>query len=926
MMTRWRYVFVLLLLSVGTHAESSSTILYPFQEARLSNGLRIITMEDFSCPIVAVQVWYHVGSKNERPDRQGFAHMFEHMMFRGTDLLGPEGHFELIRRTGGYANAFTSFDYTAYVNLVPANQLELALWLEAERMMFLRVDEENFQTERQVVIEERRQDLNEPYGTVFEQIMPVVFQEHPYRWLPIGQIEALNAANADELNAFWHTYYVPSNAVLVIVGAVKHKVAQELAEKYFGWMPALPAPPKVQVTEPEQTESRELTITEGIGPAPLVRLVYRGVPEHDPDYIPLRIAIEILGGGESSRIYQELVKRRQICQDASSYLYALEQAGIALVGAELVPGGDPEPALAALKEHIEKMRSDGVTERELEKAKNQLRRNLVSESLTVMDKARQIGQTALLHGSPDWLNKQLEVIQAVSKEHVQRVAAKYFAPERRTTVRVIPKQGALHEPPPVPVFEGDSEWQLLKSDVVRPTDYPRTPPIKPLSEALPKARIIRRKLNNGLNVVLVPNNEAPFVTLMLGLREGAWTEPSDTPGVASAALEMITKGTQNYTAEELAEILDFNALTLRGAAEANGRPSMDVGQVSATALSDKFPLAMELLAETVRRPTFPEQETAIMMEQRRLNLSVRERDPRYIADRTTYRTLYKSHPYARAVTGSLTDIDRLSSEALRTWWFRHARPEACTLYVAGDVTPREAWAIARKYFGDWKSEEKTELPVFEVPPREPMKISLVDIPGAVQSQIRVAQTTITRGHPDYHNARVFSQVFGSDFNSRLNRVLRVERGLTYSVWGMFVPQRDSGEFYCSTFTKTESTSETVQALLDVIKDMRSSPPTPDELDSAKSALVGGFAKQLETPQDFLEYQWMMEYNGLPKDYLKQALHAYKVASADDMLRVAQTLLDPAALQIVVVGDAQKTKTDLESIAPVEVLSGGALSE
>ena len=310
-------------LTIAAPTAQAGQRLYDFEEVRLDNGLRVITLEDFSCPIVAVQVWYHVGSKNESPDRQGFAHMFEHMMFRGTELLGPEGHFELIRRTGGRNNAFTSFDYTAYVETLPANQLELALWLEAERMMFLKVDDEGFQTERRVVEEERRQDLNEPYGTVFEKVVPVIFHEHPYRWTPIGNIPALRATQVWELQRFWDTYYVPANAALVVVGAVTHEEARDLSERYFGWMPAASLAGANIPAEPPQTEPRAVDIEEPIGPLPLAGRIYRGVPDGHEDYIPLAILMGVLGEGESSRLYQGLVRERSLCTQTVAEAYGL---------------------------------------------------------------------------------------------------------------------------------------------------------------------------------------------------------------------------------------------------------------------------------------------------------------------------------------------------------------------------------------------------------------------------------------------------------------------------------------------------------------------------------------------------------------------------------------------------------------------------
>ncbi len=223
---------------------------FDYERIELANGLEVITLEDFSCPIVAVQVWYHVGSKDEQPDRQGFAHMFEHMMFRGTDKLGPTDHFGFIRRVGGTTNGYTSFDRTVYLETLPADQLELALWLEAERMAFLKIDQEAFDTERRVVEEERRMGLSEPYGTVFERLLEQIYQVHPYRWPPIGKISHLRAASVQELRDFWTKNYVPSNATLIIVGAVEHEDAQDMARKYFGWIPRYARPPQVDIAEP----------------------------------------------------------------------------------------------------------------------------------------------------------------------------------------------------------------------------------------------------------------------------------------------------------------------------------------------------------------------------------------------------------------------------------------------------------------------------------------------------------------------------------------------------------------------------------------------------------------------------------------------------------------------------------------------------
>ncbi|MDZ4857659.1 MAG: pitrilysin family protein [Candidatus Hydrogenedentes bacterium] len=914
-----------ILLSTSSFAHADAPRLFDFQDITLENGLRVITLEDFSSPIVAVQVWYGVGSKDEDSERQGFAHMFEHMMFRGTERLGPEEHFSLIRKTGGDCNAFTSFDHTAYINQLPSNQLELALWLEAERLMYLKVDQPGFDTERKVVEEERRMGINEPYGTVLEQGLPIVFRQHPYRWSPIGNIPMLRQAKVSELQQFWDRWYVPSNATLVIVGGVKHADAQTLARKYFAWMPSGKIEDRPTQNEPAQTEGRKVTIKEAVGPVPLVAYVYRGVPVNHPDAIPLQLMTIVLGVGESSRLNVDLVRAKQQAAQAQSEYYWMKDDGLFGVGAILNQGIEPAVMETALDGHLAALVEKGIEARELEKAKNRLRRDIVTNMLTVASKARQIGDATLAYGTPDRLNTQLAEINAVTLDDIARVAKTYVVPERRTVFRIIPDAAAVlpnEDAAPVTAPETEPAKRTgAKAGVDRPKDLPVQPPTNAPLDDLPLPSTSEKTLPNGLRVVVVPNNELPYVTVLCGTKFGSWAEDSSVPGVASAALSLLTKGTEKYTADELAELIEFNALTI------DGRASLDVSQVSVTALSDKLPLAFELLAEVVRRPTFPAKELDLLKQQRTVSLSVNEEDVNYVVDREVRRKLFGAHPYSRNVDGELADVPRLSQDAVATFWRTYARPDTITLYFAGDIETDAAVELAEKYFGEWKVEGPApDVTAPGIPKTTPTHIYLVDKPGAVQSQIRVAQVSITRSDPAYHFARVFSQIFGGAFDSRLNKTIRIERGLTYGAGGGFYPSRFAGRFLSSTFTKTESTAETVQALLDVINGMRSTPPTEDELSTARAYLTGSFPADLETPQDAVNYQWMIESSELPKDYLRQAMQSYRQASQADVRNIAENVIDPAALTIVVAGEAEKLKESLGKIAPVTVIAASPTAE
>ena len=914
-----------LAIVLPTHSATAEERLFEFEHITLDNGLQVVTLEDFSTPIVAAQVWYNVGSKDEDPERQGFAHMFEHMMFRGTERLEPEAHFELIQRVGGRANAFTSFDYTAYVNTVPANQLELVLWLESERLMFLNVDEEQFVIERKVVEEERRQYLNQPYGTVMEEVQRVLFREHPYRWHPIGNIAHLRAATVPELQEFWDYYYVPSNAVLVIVGAVEHAEAQEMAEKYFGWMPGAPEPGRVDVEEPPQEEELEITIEERIGPAPLVGYIYRGAPRGHEDYVPLRVLMGILGAGESSRLNQDLVMDRQLATQVMATTYAFQQHGVFGGGAALMPGRDLDAAAEAIEEHFQRLIDEPVTGRELNKVQNQLRRNLITGLFTVNSRARQLGQTTVVEGDPEELNRQLERIDAVTVEDLQRVAREYIVPERRTSVRVLPNPEAPPHPDTLLIEDEEAAEEVAeageeavpagpKAGAEWPGDLPAEPPVDELSAELPPANTVTETLDNGLKVVAIPDSRLPYVTMKLGLNYGAWADDPEKPGVASMALSMLTRGTENYTAAELAEKLEYNALSLSGSAE------MDVSSVNAAGLADKFPIAMELLAEVVLRPTFPEAEFDILKGQREMTLTINEEDASYVADRALREQIFAGHPYARSPMGELEDLPGVERGLVEAWWREFARPDAAVLYVAGDVEPEDAFEQAREYLGEWEADgPRPEVEVPPLPEPSETRIYLVDRPGSVQSQIRIGQPSITRGHPDYHRSRVFAEIYGGGSGSRLFNVVRGERGLTYGVAGMFRPNRFGGQFWNYTFTQTETTADTVQAVLEVLDGMREDPPSGDELQVIQDYLVGSFPGQIETPSDVLTYEWIIEYNDLPADYLQQAMEGYRDTTEEDLARIASDIIDPDRLAIVVVGEADRIRDSLEAIAPVEIV-------
>jgi len=433
-----KILFLLIVFATGCATTGTSGPRWVYTDDELDNGMRVITMEDHSAPIVAIQIWYHVGSKDERPDRTGFAHMFEHMMFRGTDRLGPDDHFKYLRRYGGRVNGYTSFDRTVYVQEVPPNQVDLTFWLEAERMANLKINDEYFAKEREVVKEEYRRSITDPpYGRVYEKVLDLAFKKHPYRWLVIGNLEHLNAATTAELQEFFDTYYTPNNATLIVVGDIDSNEILTKAERYFGWIPRGPNPQRVTVREPPMTEPRHLD-TYDKGPVTLAGVGFHAPRLNHPDHYAMQILDTVLSG-ESGRIYKKLVNDMEIAVGVQAMYAALEHHGLWGIGAAVKPFADAEKNLSAMLEVIADIRNNGITEKELEKARNQVAAAKVKEMMTSAGKVNRLGTAAVLYGDIDQVNKSYDQLMSVTADDVRRVANTYLLENKRFSIIVRPE-------------------------------------------------------------------------------------------------------------------------------------------------------------------------------------------------------------------------------------------------------------------------------------------------------------------------------------------------------------------------------------------------------------------------------------------------------------------------------------------------------
>ncbi|HEX5718882.1 MAG TPA: pitrilysin family protein [Thermoanaerobaculia bacterium] len=409
------------------------------RQHQLANGMKVILHEDRSVPAANVQVWYHVGSKDERQGRSGFAHLFEHIMFKGSANVGPEEHGDFINSIGGRLNATTDFDRTLYFQTFPSQYLERILWMEADRMRSLNVSEENFVSERDVVKEERRMRIeNPPFGRLFEVVLDKTFTTHPYRILPIGSMADLTAATIEDVREFHRTYYVPNNATLVVAGDFDADETLGWIEKHFAAIPKGPAIPRNAPKEPAQTAERRTVQYDANTPLPAVIFTYHVPEAGHPDLHALQVAANVLSNGQSSRLYRKMVYEQQIALEAGGQTIILDDPGVFFFFSILQAGKAPGEAEKALAEEAERLRTEAVGQEELEKAKNQLIAAQVFERQTVQAKASDIGYADVILGDVSWVNRELAELQKVTAADVQRVAGIYFRPENRTVVHMLP--------------------------------------------------------------------------------------------------------------------------------------------------------------------------------------------------------------------------------------------------------------------------------------------------------------------------------------------------------------------------------------------------------------------------------------------------------------------------------------------------------
>ncbi|MBA3878438.1 MAG: peptidase M16 [Sphingobium sp.] len=895
-----------------------------FTERTLANGLRVYAIRDTSTPNVSVQVWYDVGSKDDPKGRSGFAHMFEHLMFKATRNLVSEQFDRLTEDVGGDNNASTNDDYTEYHENIPANHLQRLLFAEADRMSSLVVEPTSFASERDVVKEELRQNTNaQPYGKLFSQYYPAIsYTRHPYARGTIGSLDDLQSAQIDDVRAFHATYYRPDNAVLVVSGNFDEKQLDAWVDQYFGPIKRPTTPiPRVNVVEPERTKPAHYVVQEANTPLPAVMISYPIPPDSHPDNPALTVLNAILSQGESSRLYRSLVYRDQIAQVAQTFLDSKQGPGNLAVFAILASGKKAADGEAALLREIARVRNAPVTAAELAEAKNEILTNVLQARETPEGKARTIAAAVIVDGDPRAADKQLAALAQVTAADVQRVASKYLRDNRAATIHYLPEN-------PADKFPVNDRIEVADNVVVRPLVAPGkveivTPATDAQRVAVPAAGPAiaasapvtnEFRLTNGLRVVVVEKHDLPLLTALLVARGGGAIDPADRAGLASLTADLMPKGTKTRSATDIARQIE----SLGGSISSDA--SFDGATVAVTVKADQATPALGILADVARNPVFAPDEIERARSQAIDGVQVAIKNPSQLAALVAARAALGKAAYAHPLSGTATSLKAITPADVRAAYARVWAPGQAALVLVGDVTPARAKELAEAKFGDWQS---SSAPIAQgtAPAYPKPRVIVVDLPGAGQAGVVVARPGIARRDALYYPTSVANTVLGGGFSSRLNQEIRIKRGLAYGAGSGMQAGREPGTITARTSTKNPSAPETVAIILAEMKRLGAEPVSVAELDTRKAVLVGNFGRATDTTGSIAGTVGSYIVQDLPLSELGD--YTKRVAAVDPaaVQAAAAKLLDPNAASIVVVGDAKlfvdelrKTYPDLELIA------------
>jgi len=883
-----------------------------YESYKLDNGLEVILHEDRSDPITAVALQFHVGSNREEVGRTGFAHLFEHMMFQESQHVGQDQFFQMIQAAGGTLNGGTSRDGTIYFEVVPKNALELALWLEADRLGYLRstITKEAFVNQQNVVKNEKRQGENRPYGHNSTVLNKLLYPDgHPYNWTVIGSMEDLTSATLKDVHGFHQKWYRTNNTTLVVAGDFDKAQTMAWIEKYFGEIEAGPDMGDPTPQPVTLTETKMAFHEDNFAKSPELTMVIPTVEQYHPDAYPLSFLGQLLSNGKKAPMYKIIVEEKKLAPRARANNRSNEIAGEFQIRIRTFPNVNLNDVMAAIDESFERFETDSITEQDVERIKAGLETDFYSRLNSILMKGFQLARYNEYAGSPGFISTDLANIQAVTKEDILRVYEKYIKDKNYVLTSFVPKGQADLVVAGSERFPIEEEQILAREEAAAgpaeefkvekaPTSFDRSavPPFGP-DPAIVLPQVWQDTFSNGIKVYGIEQRELPLVQFSLTIKGGQLFDDFEKLGVANIMTDILMEGTKNKTPLELEEAIDDLGASIN---MYTGRESIFI---NANCLASKFTDVYSLVEEILLEPRWDEKEFSRIKRETIESINQAKANPRVIASNTFYKLIYgNNHTFGYPTSGTNESVEAITIDDLKTYYQDYFSPSLSHLAIAGDISQAQAVEAFKSLEENWAAKD-VALPEYQLPkPQDKAAVYFVDVPGARQSVINIGYLGLGYTDPDYYPATVMNYKLGGSFNSVVNMILREEKGYTYGARSGFSGSFIPGTFTASSSVQSRVTLESVEIFRDSMTNYREG-ISAEDLDFTRSALVKSNARRFETLGALLGMLNNIGTFGLPVDYIKTHEEIAKTMTAERHQELAQKYIQPNRMIYLVVGDA-----------------------
>jgi len=900
-------------------AQPGKTVI-PYKKYVLDNGMTLVLHEDHSDPLVHVDVTYHVGSGREEIGKSGFAHFFEHMMFQGSDNVADEQHFKLVTEAGGTMNGTTNTDRTNYFQTVPVNQLEKMLWLEADRMGFLvdAVTQEKFEVQRETVKNERGQRVdNRPYGRLNERVSAALYPAgHPYSWPVIGFMEDLNRVNVNDLKAFFLRWYGPNNATVTIGGDIDEKATLALVTKYFGSIPK--GPEVIMPEKPAVTldADRYISMEDNVN-LPLLYMTFPTVTVRHADEAPLDLLSTILGGGKTSLLYKNLVKKQ-----------IAVQAGVSHPCAELACTFNffalPHPASgksmadveSIIRDTLKEFETRGVKDDDLTKAKAQMEAGFVFGLQSVAGKVSQLAANQTFTGNPNYIEQDIARYANVTKEDVLRVYKQYIKGHHAVIMSVVPngkpemiaaKNNFETSSRAVITEEVSTSADELQLRKAKDTFDRSKIPVAGANKPVDVPQMWQDEMANGIKILGSQSIETPTTSLLIKIPAGHYYESKERAGTASILASMLNESTTKRSAEEMSKALQMLGSSI-GISSSNQYLTVNVNS-----LTKNLDATMQLVKEKLLQPAFVESEFSRIKNNAIEGVKSGKKNAGYLATRAYNKLLNADNIAAQPSGGTEASLAALSLDDIKAFYNSHLKPAGGQMIIVSDLSQKEVKKNI-DLLAEWKGKgEKLNLEL-PMPETKTGVIYLVHKDNAAQSAIRIGKRSIKRDITgEFYKSYLMNFPLGGAFNSRINLNLREDKGYTYGARSWFGGDKLSGTYTASAEVRADATDKSIVEFVNEIKQYAEKGITAEELAFMRNAINQKDALKYETPRAKLGFLAQILEHNLTPAFVKQRAEIVEKISAEEINALAKKHLNLKQMVMVVVGNSEVLKPELEAL-------------